>query len=65
VRNVDEIQRFDQRGMVCQMRRDASIVRPQEVLQRQASEELMLRELLRAASVRIGRQRELRRGKRR
>jgi hypothetical protein len=65
VGDVGEVQRLDQRRMVRQMSNDAPVVGPQEVLQRQASEQLMLRELLRTAGVRIRRQRQPRSRQRR
>lgn len=54
-------QGFDQRRAVGQLRHDAAIVGPQEVLQRQAGEELMLRERLGATGVRVGGKRSPRR----
>jgi hypothetical protein len=65
VRHADEVQLFNERRVVRQMGDDASIVGLQEVLQRQASEELVLRELLRTARMRVRRQREPRRRERR
>jgi hypothetical protein len=65
VRHAVEPEHLAQIRMIGQVRNNASIVRFQKVLQHQASEELVLRELLRAIGMRVARQHALRRNQRR
>ena len=53
MRHALEPQHFTQLRMIGQMRDDAPIIGLQKVLQHQASEELMLRELLRTVGMRV------------
>ena len=57
VGHLPQMNRFAQVAAIDQQRRQLSVVQPQEFFQHQASEELWLRELLRAVPMRIPRQR--------
>ena len=61
VGNLLQFQNGKQRRMVFKMGRQAAVVGPQEVLQHQAGEQLVLRELLGTVAVRMLRQRPPRR----
>ena len=65
VGNLLQFQSGKQRRIVLEMGRQAAIVGPQKVLQHQAGEQLMLRELLGTVAVSILRQRPPRRSQRR
>ena len=65
VRNAAQLQQLAKRRMIGQMGHHTSIIRLQEVLQHQTGEQLMLGELLGAATMRVRRQRAPRHGQRR